>query len=69
MVETGRSSVWLEHWHGVPGVAGSSPVAPIEETPIIFQEISAKQVIILKRNKLVRDLPVSQRVNNAFLSP
>ena len=26
---SGRSSVWQEHWHGVPRVAGSSPVAPI----------------------------------------
>ena len=27
---TGRGAVWLAHLHGVQGVAGSSPVAPIK---------------------------------------
>ena len=26
---TGRGAVWLAHLHGVQGVAGSNPVAPI----------------------------------------
>jgi hypothetical protein len=28
---TGRGAVWLAHLHGVQGVAGSSPVAPIRK--------------------------------------
>ena len=27
---TGRGAVWLAHLHGVQGVAGSNPVAPIK---------------------------------------
>ena len=46
MDSTGRGAVWLAHLHGVQGVAGSNPVAPI------FSPQRHKDKALSKRRKI-----------------
>jgi hypothetical protein len=40
---TGRGAVWLAHLHGVQGVAGSSPVAPIDVILRLYSAFTKKE--------------------------